>query len=82
MNLKLQGQSTEFIIDTGSSINIIDIEVFNQLVDKPVLRSPICNAYRFDSNKPINFLGRFTTTVHSKDSSIEAEVHVLKHVST
>ena len=82
MNLKVQGQGTEFIIDTGSSINIIDINVYNQLADKPALRSPICNAYRFDSDKPINFLGRFTTTVGSREGSVEAEIHVLKHASS
>lgn len=45
------------------------------------LRKPIVNAFRFDSNKPINFAGRFRTDIEMSHGKVEAEVHVLKYVS-
>jgi len=68
-------------VDSGSSLNIINLEEYNRMHDKPVLRNPICNAYRFDSNKPIKFIGRFKTTLKKVDKSVEAEIHVLKYTS-
>lgn len=76
--LKINGQVITFIIDTGSTMNIIDIDTFNKLTHT-TLTKPICNAYRFDSNKPINFAGRFVTEIKSCRSSTQAEIHVLKY---
>jgi len=68
-------------VDSGSSLNIINLEEYERMHDKPALRNPICNAYRFDSNKPIKFIGRFKTTLKKVDKSVEAEIHVLKYTS-
>jgi len=80
--VRLCGEDTKFTIDTGSSLNIIDKETYDNLFDKPVLSKPICNAFRFDSNKPINFAGRFKTDMETPHGKVAAVVHVLKYVST
>jgi len=82
INIVLCGKNTEFVIDTGSSLNIIDKDTFDKLTVKPELRPPICNAYRFDSNKPIKFLGRFVTELETRHGTTRAEIHVLKYTST
>jgi len=75
------GQETVFAVDSGSTLNIINLEEYERMTPKPTLRKPICNAYRFDSKKPINFLGRFKTTLSRNGKSVEAEIHVLKYTS-
>ena len=80
--VKMFGAQVEFVIDSGSTMNIIDLDSFNKLANKPTLDKPISNAYRFDSKKPINFHGRFTTIVESGHAAITATVHVLKYASS
>lgn len=63
-------------------MNIIDIETFNGLPDKPTLDKPISNAFRFASNKPINFAGRFRAILEFGKHKCEATVHVLKYTSS
>jgi len=67
--------------DSGSTLNIINLEEYERMTAKPTLRKPICNAYRFDSKRPINFLGRFKATLSRNGKSVEAEIHVVKYTS-
>lgn len=81
-NITVLNQPVEFVIDTGSSINIIDMDTYKSLLVKPELNKPISNAYGFNSSKPINFAGRFNTEVKYKDQVLPVEIHVLKYSST
>ncbi len=80
--VNLRGRQVDFVVDTGSSLNIIDIEEYNKLDERPALNAPICNAYGFNSKKPINFLGRFKTRLEKNGHHTDTEVHVLKYVSS
>jgi len=78
----LHGHQVEFVIDTGSTLNIIDIKTYNEILHKPALNKPICNAFAFESKKPINFMGRFHADLKSNKIGTTAQVHVLKYEST
>ncbi len=75
--LKLLGKDVLFIIDTGSSLNIIDKKTFESLPKQPNLSPGVTNAYRFHSNSPIVFLGQFSAKLHSRINSAAANIHVL-----
>ena len=79
--IQFLGHSTNFVIDSGSELNIIDIDEYNRIKCKPELHRPLSNVYRFDSNTPINFIGSFKTTLDGCKGSAEAKIQVLERPS-
>ena len=63
------------LVDTGSTVNIIDSHTYHMMKRTPMLRKPgRTNIYAYGSHKPITMRGKFETTIIANGSSIVAEV--------
>ena len=56
--LKINNRNVKFTVDTGSSINIIDQQTFEQLEHYTLSKTNI-KAYAFNSNVPVKMNGKF-----------------------
>lgn len=75
----INGRVVSCLIDTGSPVNVIDEETFNQLArPKPELERCSTDFYGFASEKPISVLGQFTASIQVRGRSVQAEVVVVK----
>ena len=65
------------LVDTGSTVNIIDSHIYQMMKRTLMLRKPgRTNIYAYGSHKPIAMRGKFETTITANGSSIVAEVYV------
>ena len=77
MTLKINDVETKSLIDTGSSLNIIDERVIQKMSPRPRLRKSKVKAYAFGQKKPLAIKGKFTCTVESAQKFTTAEFHVV-----
>ncbi|CAB4000606.1 PREDICTED: uncharacterized protein LOC107336737 [Paramuricea clavata] len=69
--LKINNRNVKFTVDTGSSINIIDQQTFEQTKTN-------IKAYAFNSNVPVKMNGKFTTIVESRRKITVTTIYVTK----
>ena len=67
----------KFTVDTGSSINVIDQQTYNQLGKIKLVKTSI-RAFAFNSVNPVKMTGKFTTTVESRRKITVATIYVTK----
>lgn len=74
INVKIAGTTTEFIIGTGSTLNIIDSTTFGLIKTNSGinLSEPIANVFAFDSKQPLSFAGRLNARVETPRSSAKS----------
>jgi hypothetical protein len=75
--LKINNRNVKFTVDTGSSINIIDQQTFEQLGHYTLSKTNI-KAYAFNSNVPVKMNGKFTTIVESRRKITVTTIYVTK----
>ncbi|RNA11714.1 RNA-directed DNA polymerase, partial [Brachionus plicatilis] len=68
---------TEVLIDTGSSLNIIDKQTYKRLKPKPVLEVVKGKVFGFQNSCPLVFAGEFRTLIGHKDKLVEAKIAVV-----
>ncbi|RNA14921.1 Retrovirus-related Pol poly from transposon, partial [Brachionus plicatilis] len=68
---------TEVLIDTGSSLNIIDKQTYKRLKPKPVLEVVKGKVFGFQNSCPLVFAGEFRTLIGNKDKLVEAKIAVV-----
>ena len=68
----------KFLIDTGSSVNIISENVFNRLGYKQSLKQPVPLIFAYGSTVPLNVLGYFVAEIKYKDRSVKSELYVVR----
>ena len=64
-------------IDTCSSLNIIDENIYKQLNPKPVLKERNSLAWGFQSTSPIKFKGEFNCLLKYEKTSVDAKISVV-----
>ena len=74
-NVLVNGISMRFLVDTGSSINVIDYGTFQKLPNITLKRTTI-KAYPFNSNEPVKMKGKFDTTIESQNKFAVATIYV------
>ncbi|CAB4042630.1 Transposon Ty3-I Gag-Pol poly, partial [Paramuricea clavata] len=75
--LKINNRDVKFTVDTGSSINIIDQQTFEQLGHYTLSKTNI-KAYAFNPNVPVKMNGKFTTIVVSRRKITVTTIYVTK----
>ena len=71
------------LIDTGSTINILDKNTYESLEDKPCLTPTQVTIYTYGSNKPLNnLLGYFTAKVTVNNVSYNVNFYVVDMKTT
>lgn len=78
VHAKVFDSNVEFLVDTGSSVNIISKSVFNNLKTKPSLKQPTPLIYAYGSTTPLNVIGYFTADIKYKDKSVKTELYVVE----
>ena len=76
MAVKVNNSCTNFVVDSGASVNIMDEESFAQLQPKPALRMTQSNIYTYGAKSPLSLKGSFHATVESKDKITDAQIFV------
>ena len=59
--------------DSGSSINILDENDYKKLANRPELEDTSTRVYPYKSIKPLKMLGKFETTIATKDGATSQE---------
>ena len=74
---KFFGNTTTFILDTGTNINIISKTTFFKMTTRPKLNQSFTSAYSFNSNNRIPILGEFKATLRCNYKRVRAKFLVL-----
>ena len=76
-NVKINGQTETFIIDSGATVNVMDKDMYGRL-GQPKLKktSVVLSSYGSEGDK-IPILGTLTTTIESKKAITVSEIHVV-----
>lgn len=65
------------MIDTGSSVNIIDTVTYNKFKHRPALHRTDIKLFAFQSESPIKVGGKFVTAIESKARIANATIYVV-----
>ena len=76
--LTVNGLLTEMLIDTGSSINVIDEKTFSKLIDKPQLKKSDTKVFTHGSSSQLQLKGKFDGTLETSNKITTATVYVVK----
>ena len=76
MIAKVNGTETEFIIDTGAGLNILDKNGFDNLQDKLKLDRTDIRARAYKSEQPITILGKFCAKAQVQEREAQATFYV------
>ena len=75
--LKIEGVKT---IDTGASINVMDLKTFNIIVresfKKPILEPTKIRIFTYNAKEPLKVMGKFTTMLETKHKLLSATFYV------
>ena len=77
-DITINGKKTKILIDTGSSINIIDEDTLGKINLKPKLDEPKTKAYAYGQSAKLPIKGTFKATTESKHRITVSEFHVVK----
>ena len=78
LNLTINGLNVQMLVDTGSSINVLDENTYKKLQVKPKLSKTDTEVFTYGSNTNFPLLGKFMWTIESKDKITTATIHVTK----
>jgi hypothetical protein len=76
--VSIQNVQLVMMIDTGSSVNIINKETFNQLKPLPNLTPCTTATFGYGSSTPLEIEGSFKTQIKAKDATTVDEILVIK----
>lgn len=66
------------LIDTGSTINVIDEDTYSRMSPKPKLSKTDSKVYAYGTNNTVHLLGKFQATVETESKITTAPVYVAK----
>ena len=69
---------SEFLVDTGAPVNVIDEITYAKFANKAPLEKCNISFYGYSSEKPLPILGQFVTQVQYKERSATAGFIVIK----
>ena len=78
VSIKVDGVKHQFLVDTGTTVNIMSHATFQKLSDKPKLCQTDTKIYPYGQNKPLDIVGQFNACLSSKHNSMCADIYVVK----
>jgi predicted aspartyl protease len=78
MTVKINNNNVDFIIDTESSINILDENAFKKIGSKPTLSHSNKRVFAYGSDKTLALIGKFQATIETDSKITTATMHVVK----
>ena len=77
-NITLNGQRFHMLIDTGSSVNILDEVTFSKLHPKPKLSKSSTRIFAYGCKNDIKTFGYFTATIETKSKIAVGKFYVVE----
>eukprot|EP00794_Sanderia_malayensis_P005111 gene5111-biopygen4169 len=77
VNVTVGGHQFSILVDTGSTINVIDKNTFNKMKGLELQKTKV-KAYPYNTAKPVEFLGKFESLVKTKSRYAVATFFVLE----
>ena len=65
----------KILIDSGASVNLLDMEAYNTLKLPRKLKQTQMQKYPYGSNAPINLVGSFTASLKYEGDTVAAEFY-------
>ena len=78
LTVKVNGLNIQMLVDTGSSINIVDENTYQKFQVKLKLSKTETKVFTYGSNTNFPLLGKFVGTVESKDKITTANFYMTK----
>ena len=78
VDIDISGETFPFFIDTGASVNIVNKETYKKLGCK--LEQSRTNIYAYGSDKPLNVLGKISTSCAYGDTKVNSDFFVVDTV--
>jgi hypothetical protein len=78
MTVKINNSNVDFLIDTGSSINILDENTFRTIGSKPKFSHFNKRVFAYGSDKTLELIGKFQATIETDSKITTATMHVVK----
>ena len=76
--VKIGTQEFNLLIDSGSTINILDEKHFSKLRPSPVLKPSKTRIYPYQSKKPLKVIDTFKASLSANDKSSISKIYVVK----
>ena len=77
--IKIYDITIDMLVDTGATVNVIDLNVYNTLKKKPKLKQCSGDIFAYDNNK-LKVLGYFRSNIESKECFTVAEIYVIDYL--
>ena len=77
VTVKINNSNVHFLIDTGSSINILDENIFKKIGSKPKRSHSNTRVFTYGSDKTLELIEKFQATIET-DSKITTTMHVVR----
>ena len=78
MRVKVNDSNVDILIDTGSSVNVIDEDTFKKIKSKPKLSHANTRVFAYGSDKTLGLMGKFNATIETDSKITTAPVYVVK----
>ncbi|XP_063400348.1 uncharacterized protein K02A2.6-like [Mytilus trossulus] len=78
INVKINNSNVDILIDTGSSINVIDESTFENIKCKPKLSHADTKVFAYGSDKNLKLMGKFHATIETDHKIKTAPVYAMK----
>ena len=76
--VKIHGAPVKVIIDSGATINVMDIKCYDSLLKKPKLRHTSTKIYPYKATEPLKAKGVFDTDIEANNKNVLARVYVVE----
>ncbi|KAK9728132.1 hypothetical protein QE152_g18133 [Popillia japonica] len=77
VEVKVNNIKTSFIIDTGSSINLVNMDTFRKLSNVKLIKET-ASVFPYNTSKKLPIIGKFKAEFQHSDNITAAEVYVVK----
>ena len=81
LNVTVNGLNVRMLVDTGSSINVLDESTYNKFQVKPKLSKTDTKVFTYGSNTNFPLLGKFIGTLETRHKFTTATIYVTKGAS-
>ena len=80
-SIDLCGRRIEMLVDSGASVNLINVAAYESLKRKPILERTKTMIFGYNASAALPTLGQFTTQIQHKSNTIQATFIVVNSSS-
>ena len=78
IKVKVEGHALRMLVDTGSSIHVIDEKAYNAMKPKPKLNKTDTKVYAYGSIEAVKIMGQFQAMMETPNKLTTAMIYVTK----